>query len=175
VRFAYADPPYLGVAKKRYPDHPESWVYDTVEGHHQLIDRLVTEFPDGWALSMAATNLRELLPLCPGGSRVMVWAKTYTMFLKGVNPAYSWEPIIVYGGRKRGLDRPTLRDWLALPSPHVRGRAFTGQKPEQLCYWLFDVLGMQADDELVDLFPGSGAVARAWESWRNQAPLGLGA
>lgn len=171
MRFAYADPPYLGVAKKRYPEHPESWVYDTVDGHRQLIDRLVAEYPDGWALSMAATNLRELLPLCPPTARVLVWAKTYTMFLKGVNPAYSWEPIIVQGGRKRSLARPTLRDWIAVASPHVRGRAFTGQKPDQLCTWLFEVLGMEPDDDLDDLFPGSGAVGRALDSWRNQQSL----
>jgi hypothetical protein len=34
-------------------------------------------------------------------------------------------------------------------------------------------LNVQQDDEFTDLFPGSGAVGRAWESWRSQAPLGL--
>ncbi len=29
MRFAYADPPYLGMGKKLYGDHPEHAVYDT--------------------------------------------------------------------------------------------------------------------------------------------------
>jgi hypothetical protein len=42
-------------------------------------------------------------------------------------------------------------------------------KPEQFCFWLFnDLLGVRDDDELVDLFPGSGAVGRARDSWRRQ-------
>jgi len=28
-------------------------------------------------------------------------------------------------------------------------------------------MGMRPDDELVDLFPGTGAVTRAWEEYRN--------
>jgi hypothetical protein len=29
-------------------------------------------------------------------------------------------------------------------------------------------MGCLPDDELVDLFPGSGAVSRAWDTWRSQ-------
>jgi hypothetical protein len=39
---------------------------------------------------------------------------------------------------------------------------------------MFDLLGLGPDDDLVDLFPGSGAVSEAWESWRRQPNL-LGA
>ena len=49
----------------------------------------------------------------------------------------------------------------------VRGRGFVGRKPPEFCYWLFEVLGLQRGDELVDLFPGSGAVQRAWQEWQD--------
>jgi hypothetical protein len=168
MRFAYADPPYLGVAKKRYPEHPESWVYDTVDGHRQLIDRLVGEFPDGWTYSLSAKSLYELLPLCPPDVRVMAWVKPWTAFRKNVNPAWAWEPVIVFGGRRRGSQLPTVRDWLSANAPHVNGKGFTGRKPLEFCWWLFEVLGAAPDDEIVDLFPGSGAVTIAWEAWLGQ-------
>ena len=47
-------------------------------------------------------------------------------------------------------------------------RAFFGEKPERFCFWLFEVLGLRPGDELVDLFPGSGAVTRAWRRWQHQ-------
>src|SRR4051812_6052889 len=46
MRFAYADPPYLGCAVRLYGDHPDAAVYDTLEGHQELIWRLSDEFPD---------------------------------------------------------------------------------------------------------------------------------
>jgi hypothetical protein len=42
-------------------------------------------------------------------------------------------------------------------------------------WWVLALLGVRADDEFTDLFPGSGAVGRAYERWRAQAPLGLSA
>ena len=168
MRFAYADPPYLGVAKKRYPEHPESWVYDTLDGHRQLIDRLSAEFPDGWAYSLSARSLYELLPLCPPDVRVMAWVKPWTSFRKNVNPAWAWEPVIVRGGRPRGSKVPTVRDWFSANAPHVTGKGYTGRKPEAFSWWVFEVLGARPDDEFVDVFPGSGAVQRAWDSWASQ-------
>ena len=175
MKFAYADPPYLGSAKRHYSDHPDHAVYDSVEGHRQLIDHLVSDFPDGWALSMASKNLRDLLPLCPPDVRVMAWVKPFTTFFPGVNPAWAWEPLVIRGGHRHAKTDPTIRDWLAASSPVVRGNGFTGRKPIEFCFWLFSVLDLRGDDELVDLFPGSGAVTRAWERWRAQLLLGLGA
>jgi hypothetical protein len=70
-----------------------------------------------------------------------------------------------WGGRKRDISLPTVRDWVAEGITMKRG--LTGAKPEAVCRWAFEVLGMNADDELVDVFPGSGAVTRAWEAWRD--------
>ena len=44
-------------------------------------------------------------------------------------------------------------------------RGFPGAKPRAFSWWLFDWLNMQPGDEFVDLFPGSGAVGEAYESW----------
>jgi hypothetical protein len=46
-----------------------------------------------------------------------------------------------------------------------------GQKPDAFCFWLFEVLNLQPGDELVDLYPGSGAVTRAWQRWQHRLPL----
>lgn len=169
MRFAYADPPYLGCAVRLYGDHPDAHVYDTIEGHRALIERLVAEFPDGWALSMTSGNLRDLLPLCPREARVMAWVKPFASFKTGVTIAYAWEPLIVYGGRKRPKHLDYVRDWIAANITLQRGTK--GAKPDGFCFWLFEVLGMQPSDELVDLFPGSGAVGVAWDRWKRQARL----
>ena len=172
MRFAYADPPYLGVAVRFYSDHPDAAVYDTIDGHRSLVDRLVSEFPDGWAMSLSARSLYDILPLCPSDVRVMAWVKPWTRFFINVNPAWAWEPLIVSGGRKRGKAKPTIRDWLSASAPHRTGKTFTGKKPDEFCFWMFEVLGMEPEDEFVDLFPGSGAVARAHASWRGQLRWG---
>jgi hypothetical protein len=98
----------------------------------------------------------------------MAWVKPWTRFFLHVNPAFAWEPLIVFGGRKRGRTKPTLRDWLSASAAHRGGRTFTGRKPDEFSWWLFELLGMEPEDEFVDLFPGSGAVMHAWEAWRGQ-------
>lgn len=169
MRFAYADPPYLGCSKTHYSDHPEHAVYDTIEGHRALIERLVDEFPDGWALSMTSGNLHALLPLCPPDVRVMAWVKPFAAFKANVTVAYAWEPVIVRGGRKRSRSQDTVRDWCAVGITLKRG--LTGAKPDEFCFWLFSVLNIHPGDELVDIFPGSGAVGRAWDTWQRQRRL----
>jgi len=57
-------------------------------------------------------------------------------------------------------------DWVSANITLKRG--LCGAKPEAFCRWLFEVLGMERDDELHDEFPGSGAVTRAWNAWRQQ-------
>lgn len=169
MRFAYADPPYLGQSRKHYGDHPEHAVYDTVEGHRALVDQLVSEFPDGWALSLSTPSLRTILPMCPEDCRVLAWVKPFCAFKANVTVAYAWEPVIVRGGRKRSRDLPTVRDWVAESITLRRG--FTGAKPAAVIFWLMEVLGAQPDDEVVDLFPGSGAVEDAIRAWRTSPSL----
>jgi hypothetical protein len=114
-------------------------------------------------LSLSSPTLKTVLNLCPDDVRVSAWTKTFAAFKPGVNPAYAWEPVIWRGGRKRGRDENTVRDWVSCPITLKRG--VSGAKPDQFCFWIFDLLGMRHGDEFVDMFPGSGAVGRAWEKW----------
>lgn len=154
LRFAYADPPYPGLARRYYQHEP---TYAGEVDHVELVASLARSY-DGWALSTSARALRRLLPLCPDGARVCPWVKPHAPSPKTYGPHNCWEPLIVVPGRHR---RPGVRDWLsALPARG--GGTLPGRKPIAFCAWLFDLLGMAPGDELVDLFPGTGVVSAAW-------------
>ena len=159
IRVAYADPPYVGYAKY-YKDHPD---FDGEVDHKRLIELLCDEYTDGWALSCHSPSLRVLLPMCPKDVRVMAWVKPFCSFKPNVNPAYAWEPIIVRGGRKRARKQITVRDWVSCNITLKKG--LVGVKPDDVCHWLFAGLNLRLGDTLVDLFPGSGAVGRAFDSF----------
>ncbi len=162
MRFAVADPPYPGMSRL-YKGHPD---YAGEVDHRELIDRLGDY--DGWALCTASTTLRHVLSLCPAelDVRIMAWVKPFASFKPGVNPAYTWEPVIFHGGRKRSRERPTVKDH------HVESitmrRGLVGAKPVGFCLWLFDCLGAEPGDDLHDLFPGTGAVGEAWRIFRER-------
>lgn len=166
MRVAYADPPYVGQARKHYGN--ESTYAGEVD-HADLINHLELEYPDGWALSCSSPSLRLILPLCPADVRVMAWVKPFASFKPGVNPAYAWEPVLVRGGRKRTRAETTVRDWVS--SSITLQRGLSGVKPDAFCFWLFEVLGLRAGDEFADLYPGSGAVWRAWQRYQQQLPF----
>jgi hypothetical protein len=167
LRVAYADPPYPGNATI-YRDHPD---FAGEVDHRELVERLVAEFPDGWALSTSADALRWVWPLCPDGSWVGAYVKSVPTVGTELRARRSWEPVIFSGGRPRPPDAPWLRDWVyARTLPSFPGHV-VGMKPPDFSWWLFDCLGLQPYDELVDLFPGSGAVGLAWERFRR-APAG---
>ena len=42
---------------------------------------------------------------------------------------------------------------------HCEGWGLTGAKPEKFSLWLFWLMGMRPEDELIDLFPGTEAVS----------------
>lgn len=153
--FAYADPPYPGLSSKYYRDEP-SFLGEV--DHAALIASLEAFGYAGWALSTGAYALRELLPLCPPGARVCAWVKPIGVSSKTFGLHNTWEPLVVVGGRRR---QPGLRDWLRA-HPARGGGELPGRKPIAFCAWLFDCLGMLPGDELVDLFPGTGIVSRAW-------------
>jgi hypothetical protein len=169
MKFAYADPPYLGCAAKFYGDA----TYDDPEAHRLLIVRLCDEFPDGWALSCTSPNLRVILPMCPDDVRIGAWVKPFHVFKRGVRPAYAWEPVLFRGGRNKNHPPPPKGGKATTPKDFVSAnitlkRGLTGAKPEAFCRWMFAVLGMQPGDELVDLFPGTGAVTQAYEAWQQE-------
>jgi len=91
----------------------------------------------------------------------MAWVKPFASFKPNVNPAYAWEPLIVWAGRKRTRDMPTVRDWISANITLKKG--LSGAKPKAVCYWIFEILGAQKGDELCDLFPGTDAVSESWK------------
>jgi hypothetical protein len=166
MRFAYADPPYPGQSDL-YVDHPD---YAGEVDHAELLGRMERDY-DGWLLHTASTTLREVLPLCPEDVRIFAWTKSFAAFKRNVSPAYAWEPVIVSPLRKGEPNQSgiVMRDWFTHSITLQKG--LTGAKPEAVCRWLFEACGLQRDDELDDLFPGTGAVAEAWWTWRTQGVL----
>ena len=168
MKIGYADPPYPGQSRRHYADHPD---YAGEVDHAALAERL-REY-DGWILHTSAPALIDVQPLFWGeGVRLCAWVKPFAAFKKNVPVAYAWEPVLIKACRKPvvgGRVKP-LRDWLAESITLKRG--LTGAKPEAVCWWAFECCGARPDDTLDDIYPGSGAVTRAWESWRQPVPTG---
>ena len=195
LRLAYADPPYPGLSKRYYGDHPD---YAGEVDHADLIRRLSTY--DGWALSTSARALPDILALCPPGSRVAAWVRGERP-VRSAGPLNAWEPVIYWGGR-RDPSRGAAADASPLPAARVASRRRTrsaelsdssslsprrvdvllyrpgvrttdperviGAKPAAFCRWVFDLLGAEPQDEFHDLFAGSGGVMRAWDAFTSQ-------
>lgn len=164
MRFAYADPPYLGMGKKMYGAlHPQAADCDNPQWHKQLIDRLCDEYTDGWAMSCGSNNLHTLLPMCPSDIRIAAWVKPFAVFKPNVNPAYAWEPVLFRGGRKATRKDPTIRDWHSENITLRKG--FPGAKPPGFALWIVQLLHVRADlgDTIDDLFPGTGGMLSVWK------------
>lgn len=157
---AYADPPYLGCGKRYRDNHEDALIWDDPATHRALIAELVDEYPDGWAMSLSSVSLRTILPMCPADVRVAAWVKPFAAFKRNVRNAYTWEPVILRGGRvssKTGA--PVTRDHLA-ESIQLR-KGLTGAKPARFNRWILHMLGYLPGDVLVDLFPGTGSMGEA--------------
>ncbi|WP_051808809.1 hypothetical protein [Actinoplanes subtropicus] len=171
LRLAYADPPYPGKAWL-YRGHPD---YAGEVDHAALIARLTGY--DGWALSTSAAALPAVLALCPAGVRVAAWHRGERPTVSRW-PLNAWEPVIYHGGRPAEpsrVDQPlqtrrvdSLVHGIA-PMTTLPGRVI-GAKPAAFCRWLFDLLGAAPGDQFDDLFPGSGAVGRAWAAYTAGQP-----
>jgi hypothetical protein len=166
LRLAYADPPYPGKARL-YRDHPD---YGGEVDHAALIARLAGY--DGWALSTSAEALPAVLALCPAGVRVAAWHRGERPTVSGW-PLHAWEPVLYTGGRQLSRDAGDTRRVDSIvcgvaPVTTLPGRVI-GAKPAAVCGWIFDLLGAAPGDSLDDLFPGSGAVSRAWAAFTGAA------
>ena len=163
MRFAYADPPYIGNARRHYRKHAD---YAGEVDHRVLIKTLESEY-DGWALSASMKSLPLVMKLCPDDVLTLAWVKPIAPPL-GDHRHYSWEPVIL-----RSLRRPAgyIKTHLVLSPPQFTFRPkpeshVIGEKPEGFARWVFQSAGLLPFDEVDDLFPGSGAVGRAWAKWR---------
>ena len=158
MRFAYADPPYLGCGARYAEHHADALACNDPAWHRELIARITQQYPEGWALSASSPSLRTLLAMCPEDVRVMAWVKPFAAFKVNVGVAYAWEPVIVHGGRRRTRQQSTVRDWFSHEITLRKG--LTGAKPPAFVHWVMDVLNVQKGDVLDDLFPGTGVVER---------------
>lgn len=171
MRVAYADPPYPGYSWRKYRDHPD---YAGEVDHRELIADL--DRYDGWLLHTSSTALAGVLEDARAadvdGFRIMAWVKPFAAFKAHVTVAYAWEPVLVKPCRTPAVVEALVsRDWISAAVTLERG--LVGVKPETVCRWGFHVLGLEWDDTLIDVFPGSGAVTRAWERWRTELTLEL--
>jgi hypothetical protein len=165
ARLAYADPPYPGQSKRHYGNHPD---YAGEVDHAALVEQLAGY--DGWALSTSMVALRDVLPLAPPATCVAAWVNTNAE-PPGARPLSHhlvWEPLLVLAARRR----PDVKNaWIGPPHTAFYGGQIVGQKHPSFLRWLFNMLGAEPGDSLDDIFPGSGAVGRAWAAWSTQLAL----
>jgi hypothetical protein len=109
-----------------------------------------------------------LLALCPPGVRVPAWHRGERP-TRSRWPLHAWEPVLYHGGRQQVTGRCRADSLVcgAGPLATLPGRVI-GAKPAAVCRWIFTVLGAAPGDTLDDLFPGSGAVSRAWAAYTGQ-------
>lgn len=163
MKFAYADPPYLGHAQKNYGAKAKP--YDELETHQALIRHLVRNYPDGWALSMNPENLLELATEIPRGALICAWTKTnpepmHTAVLR------SWEPLILWRNHRRAQ---AARPKTTLASSTYNAHKLRGSKPEVFNRWVLALLGYEDGDTLDELFPGTALMTQGL----NQTRLNL--
>jgi len=175
MKFAYADPPYIGQAKRHYSSDPLCAEVD----HRELLRTLFNDYSMGWALSASSPSLPTILKLCAETTReldiqdfprVAVWCKSFCAFKRNVRPAYAWEPVLFWGGRnpvngfradipEKNGQQTTPKDFI-VESITLR-KGLVGAKPLKVCHWILDLLNFKAEDEVVDLFPGTGVMGVA--------------
>jgi len=174
MRLAIADPPYLGRANRWYgtgrgssgglhkaDNHPRARDWDKPEKHLEMIVDLERDF-DGWAVAASPDSLPLYLGAAPD-ARVMIWHRRNAP-VSGSRIKSAWEPVIVRipagrSGRVGGFDE--MSDVLDHAAPRI---GFAGAKPSAWTRWVLAALGYDpAFDVVVDLFTGSGSVARAAE------------
>lgn len=165
LRLAYADPPYPGLSRRYYSQHPDY----AGEVDHPALIRSLSRF-DGWALSTSAEALPEVLASCPPGVRVAAWVRGERP-TRSARPLNAWEPVIYFGGRALMVEPSGQRRLDALV--HVSrprttdARRVIGAKPAKFAGWLFALLGALPGDDFTDVFAGSGGIARAWRHYTS--------
>lgn len=167
MRFAYADPPYPGLADY-YEDHPD---YGGEVDHVALVAQLEAGGFDGWALSTSSRALPMVLGICAAAGadvRVAAWVRGPRRRARARRPVQAWEPVVYRGGRELGAVRYDVLVHAARARTTDPGRVI-GAKPAAFARWVFELLGAEAGDELVDLFPGSGGIGRAWSIYTGDA------
>ena len=183
MKLAIADPPYLGRAALWYGGkgrskqgtagraagrgdlaaeyHPDAHEWDDPVKHIALMVTMDDEY-DGWAMAASGKTLAPLLGFADKlGARLAIWHVTNAI-PDGNRVSTRWEAVILRqpDARRAYGTGHAIGDVLSAPHPMS---GFVGAKPAVWTRWVLDMLGYQPGDEVDDLFPGSGAVARAME------------
>lgn len=180
MKFAIADPPYLGRAHRWYgiggrakgmgkgkaDDHPEAYKWDAPEMHLKLAADLMVEY-DGFAIACTPHSLSTYLSIIPthseNGIKLLSWVKPASM-PTGSRITQSWEAVIVKVPKERkgrGTGKQMV-DYLICRAPR---KGFAGSKPIEWTNWVMDAMGVMDGDTVDDLFNGSGSVAAAIERY----------
>ena len=180
MRLAIADPPYLGRAALWYGGkgrshqgtsgravgrgdlarefHPDAHLWDDPASHTGLMMDMDAAY-DGWALAASGKTLGCIHADADAlGARVAIWHVTNAI-PDGARVRSTWEAVIyrVPAERRAVGTGHRVPDLLSAAHP-VSG--FVGAKPPEWTRWVLAMLGYDpASDEVVDLFPGSGAVS----------------
>jgi hypothetical protein len=167
LALGYADPPYPG-KEHYYRDHPDYRPEPVDLG--ALLEEL--QLYDGWALSTSSDGLPTVLYEAKRRGihpRVASWHRGARHVPSG-HPLDGWEPVVYVPARELALDsgRVNVLEYHAQPLRSDPNRVI-GAKPAAFCAWLFELLGALPGDDFRDLFPGSGAVARAWDLYMSRA------
>lgn len=172
MKLIIADPPYLGRANRWYgtgrghgtgrgraDTHPDATQWDDPTKHTELVDQLERD-ADGWAIAATPSSLPLYLAHASDTVRVAIWAKGNAV-PSGSRIRQVWEPVIVRvpDGRSAHGTGPATDDVL---TAGITAGGFAGRKPPAWTHWVLAMLGYDAAvDEVVDAFPGSGAIAYA--------------
>lgn len=155
----YHDDGVRSRGERQADHHPDAGEWDDPARHRQLLEDLCAQY-SGWAIATMMDGLDHYRPL-PIPARVMVWHKT-TAHPSPHRIANTLEAVILYppeGRRHKPPGALQVPDIIRAPALQT---GFPGAKPAVWTRWVLDALGYDPDqDELHDLFPGSGAVTAA--------------
>jgi hypothetical protein len=123
---------------------------------------------DGWAIAGTADSGPQLLQVAPVGTRMAVWVRSNAM-PAGARVINTYETVVFFvpPQRRNRVKGKSARDALVAP---VRARGFLGSKPSEWTDWVLELLGYDpSTDQVVDVFPGSGAVSNAVNEQKEAA------
>lgn len=156
----YGDGPRSATDAPRADVHPLAAAWDDLSEHRRLIEHLALEY-DGWAIATTQDGLGAYHPL-PVSAHVGAWVRP-TAMPGGGRLLSRWEPVILFTPEERRgrVFGERVSDVLIANAPRVD---FVGAKPPEWTRWVLAALGYDpAEDEVIDLFPGSGSVAAAMD------------
>ncbi len=160
-RLRISDPPYPG---KAFLYRAEPTFGGEVD-HARLLESLTTF--DGWVLATSAEALRDVLALCPRGTRVASWHKPHGAQSTTRGAHNCWEPILYWPAREF---RPGFPDTLVAHAARSGG-TLIGRKPIAWVAFVIKLLGALPIDTLDDEFPGTGVVGRVWRQFTHYSSL----